>query len=152
MTGCQVQVVVDCADPHALAAWWAQTLDWRVEPQDPAFIQRMVDAGHATAEDTATYQGALVWKVGAAIVPRGDGEAAAGGPSGGQPRILFQLVPEAKSVKNRLHLDVRAGEDAAGMVARLTERGATVLHVGRQGPYAWTTMADPEGNEFCVQG
>jgi predicted enzyme related to lactoylglutathione lyase len=50
-----------------------------------------------------------------------------------------------------MHLDVRIGEDdGEEVVARLTERGATVLHTGTQGPHTWVTMADPEGNEFCV--
>jgi len=50
-----------------------------------------------------------------------------------------------------VHLDVRTGQDDVELVrARLVERGATVLHSGRQGPHTWVTMADPEGNEFCV--
>ncbi len=66
-------------------------------------------------------------------------------------RVLFQNVPEAKAAKNRVHLDVRVGDDSVdGVVERLTARGATFLHRGQQGPYRWTTMADPEGNEFCV--
>jgi predicted enzyme related to lactoylglutathione lyase len=65
--------------------------------------------------------------------------------------VLFQLVPEAKTVKNRLHLDVRIGaDDADAAVAGLTARGAKVLHTGRQGPFTWVTLADPEGNESCV--
>jgi len=70
---------------------------------------------------------------------------------GRAPRVLFQLVPEAKSVKNRLHLDVRIGaDDLEAAVAGLTARGAEVLHTGRQGPHTWITLTDPEGNEFCV--
>ena len=87
------------------------------------------------------HNGELVWVVGAAIRL----------PAGGAPRVLFQLVPEPKTVKNRVHLDVRVGaEQVADEVARLTARGATVLHEGQQGPYRWVTMADPEGNEFCL--
>jgi predicted enzyme related to lactoylglutathione lyase len=60
-------------------------------------------------------------------------------------------VPEAKTVKNRVHLDVRAGPDnIEAEVARLAAAGATVLYRGQQGPHGWVTMADPEGNEFCV--
>jgi predicted enzyme related to lactoylglutathione lyase len=60
-------------------------------------------------------------------------------------------VPEEKSVKNLWHLDVQVGEENVGAeVARLTERGATFLHEASQGPHSWVTMADPEGNEFCV--
>jgi hypothetical protein len=60
-------------------------------------------------------------------------------------------VPEGKAVKNRVHLDLRvAPDDPAEVVARLTAKGARVLHEGRQGPLTWTTLADPEGNELCV--
>lgn len=44
----EFQVTVDCADPHALADWWAETLGWQVEPQDEAFIRQMINAGYAT--------------------------------------------------------------------------------------------------------
>jgi predicted enzyme related to lactoylglutathione lyase len=72
-------------------------------------------------------------------------------PTGGAPRVLFQLVPEPKTVKNRVHLDVEVGADrVAAEVARLVARGATVLHEGRQGPHRWVTIADPEGNELCL--
>jgi predicted enzyme related to lactoylglutathione lyase len=65
--------------------------------------------------------------------------------------VLFQRVPEPKTVKNRVHLDVRVGRDRVDEeVARLTARGATVLHHGQQGPYSWVTIADPEGNELCL--
>jgi hypothetical protein len=135
------QVVVDCAAPHELADWWAEALGWDVEPSDEDFIRRMVAAGHATEADTTTHRGVLVWKEGAAIRS----------PEPGRPRVLFQLVPEAKTVKNRLHLDLRVGEDRQGAeVARLTGLGARELWRGRQGPHTWVTMADPEGNEFCV--
>jgi hypothetical protein len=60
-------------------------------------------------------------------------------------------VPEPKTVKNRLHFDVRVGADGhEAEVARLTAMGATELWRGAQGPSTWVTMADPEGNEFCV--
>ena len=66
-------------------------------------------------------------------------------------RIYFQGVPEPKTVKNRLHLDVRVGDDDPVKVRdALVARGATILHAGSQGPHTWVTMADPEGNEFCV--
>jgi uncharacterized glyoxalase superfamily protein PhnB len=139
-----VQVVVDSTDPHTLADWWAETLGWEVEWQDPAFIQRMVDEGHATTDQTTVHRGSLVWAVGAAIVAPGDLRDQ-------RPRILFQAVPEAKAGKNRLHLDVRVGDDDVEEVRRrLVERGATVLYAMQQGPTSWVTMTDPEGNEFCV--
>ena len=136
-----VQIVIDSARPHELADWWAEVLGWQVEEQDEAFIQRMVDEGHASADQTMLHKGALVWAVGAAIRS----------PEPGRSRVLFQAVPEAKTVKNRVHLDVHVG--AAGQeaeVARLTGMGARELWRGAQGPSSWVTMADPEGNEFCV--
>jgi glyoxalase superfamily protein len=135
------QVTVDCADPHGLADWWAEALGWEVEPSDEAFIRRMVDAGHASEQDTTTHRGVLVWKEGAALRS----------PDPGRPRLLFQLVPEAKTVKNRLHLDLRFGaENLEQEVTRLVGLGATELWRGSQGPHSWATLADPEGNEFCV--
>jgi hypothetical protein len=139
------QVVVDSADPHAQADWWAETLGWTVEPSDEAFIRRMIDGGYATEADTTTHNGVLVWREGAAIRHPDDQ-----GPAP-RRRVLFQLVPEGKTVKNRVHLDVRVRDDDAGaVVERLTGRGAMVLHEGQQGPHHWVTMADREGNEFCV--
>ncbi len=136
-----VQLVVDSSDPHVLADWWAETLGWDVEHQDETFIRAMIEQGHAAEADTRIHHGNLVWREGAAINPA----------DGAGPRMYFQQVPEPKSVKNRLHVDVRIGdEDAAAIRDALVARGATVLHEGRQGPHTWVTMADPEGNEFCV--
>ena len=139
--GYEFQVTVDAADPHTQAKWWAQTLGWRVEPSDEDFIRRMVAAGHATEEETQFFEGTLVWKLGAAISDPEHQE---------RPRVLFQLGPESKSVKNRLHFDVRVGEDKQAVADALVARGATILHRGQVGPQWWITMADPEGNEFCV--
>ena len=144
-----VQLVIDCESPHELADWWAETLGWRVEPQDETFIRSMIEKGFATEDDTVTHRGSLVWKTATAIGPDG-----AGGP--GQPRMLFQLVPEPKTVKNRLHVDLRhdrrpeAEFDLAAYRQSLLDRGATEIGGGQQGPHRWVTMADPEGNEFCV--
>ncbi len=136
-----VQVSIDSSAPHDLADWWAETLGWSVEVQDEAFIQRMVDTGAASEADTTRHRGALVWRVGAAIHS----------PEPGRPRVLFQQVPEEKTVKNRVHLDVSVGaERRETEVARLVARGATELWRAAQGPHAWVTLADPEGNEFCV--
>jgi hypothetical protein len=135
------QVTIDCSSPHELADWWAEALGWQVEPQDESFIRRMIQTGAASEEDTTRHRGALVWKVGTGMAS----------PDPGRPRVLFQLVPEAKTVKNRLHLDVRVGaERREAEVERLLALGATELWRGSQGPYEWVTLADPEGNEFCV--
>jgi hypothetical protein len=139
----EFQVTVDSSDPHTLAAWWAETLGWDVEPSNEVFIRQMISAGYATESDTKVHDGVLVWREGAAIRhPEGLRRA---------PRLLFQLVPEPKAVKNRMHLDVRIGtDDVETTKAALIERGATFLHDGRQGPQTWVTLADPEGNEFCI--
>ena len=135
------QVTIDSSAPHDLADWWAEVLGWQVEPPDESFIRRMIQIGAASEEETTEHRGELVWKAGAGMVS----------PDPGRPRVLFQLVPEAKAVKNRLHLDVRVGaERREAEVARLLSLGATELWRGSQGPYEWVTLADPEGNEFCV--
>lgn len=137
------QVTIDSAEPHALADWWADALGWEVEPSDEEFIRGQIAAGNATEEDTTTHRGILVWKTGAGIRH----------PDGleGAPRVLFQYVAEPKTVKNRLHFDVRTGdEDPRELVERLIAKGATHLHEGKQGPFTWTTLADPQGNELCV--
>jgi Glyoxalase-like domain len=64
--------------------------------------------------------------------------------------MLFQIVPEEKRVKNRLHLDVRPSGSMASEVARLEQIGATAITRVDEGGSFWTVMTDPEGNEFCV--
>ena len=136
-----VQITIDSSSPHELADWWAEALGWQVEPQDESFIRRMVETGAAAESDTTTHKGALVWKSGAGV----------NSPDPGRPRLLFQSVPEPKNGKNRMHFDVRVGaERREAEVARLLSLGATELWRGSQGPYQWATLADPEGNEFCV--
>jgi catechol 2,3-dioxygenase-like lactoylglutathione lyase family enzyme len=76
-------------------------------------------------------------------------EPPAGSPEDGvAPDLLFLKVPEAKMVKNRLHLDLRPADQAAE-VARLEALGARRVDVG-QGDVSWVVMADPDGNEFDV--
>ncbi len=142
----EFQIVIDSQHPHELADWWAETLGWAVEPQDESFIKKMIAEGHATDEETVMHHGQLRWRAGVALR---HGDELAGG--GTRPRVLFQRVPESKTVKNRLHLDLRVGaDDAEKVVTELTARGASYLHTASQGPHSWVTMADPEGNEFCV--
>jgi hypothetical protein len=73
-------------------------------------------------------------------------------PSGVGPYLEFLRVPDAKTVKNRLHPDVAPypGDDPAAEVARLRQLGATPADVGQSGAENWVVLADPEGNEFCV--
>jgi predicted enzyme related to lactoylglutathione lyase len=78
------------------------------------------------------------------VVPEGwepDGSAG--------PRLLFQRVPESKTTKNRLHLDLTA-DDMGAEVRRLEGLGGRRLRSVREGGLSWTVMGDPEGNEFCV--
>ena len=144
--GLNIQIAVDCRNPHDLADWWAETLDWAVEPQDEAFIRSMIEKGYATEAETTTHHGKLVWKAGAAIRPKEELDVKA--PA---RRLLFQTVPDGKTVKNRVHWDVRLdGRDKDEVRRELEARGASFLWSARQGPHSWHTMADPEGNEFCI--
>ena len=68
---------------------------------------------------------------------------------GGGPTWMFIQVPETKSVKNRMHLDLTT-DDRAGEVARLVALGATEVGEHDEWGHQWTVMNDPEGNEFCV--
>lgn len=139
------QVAVDCADPHALADWWGETLEWQVEEPDEAFIKEMVARGFATEADTGTHQGRLVWRTGAAI------RHPEPYPSGTPRRVIFQQVPEPKTVKDRIHLDLFVGAEHRDEVRdKLVARGATFLWSQSQGPHSWHTLTDIEGNEFCV--
>jgi hypothetical protein len=118
-------IVFDCRHPASLARFWAQALDgYDVAPYDEAELERLRAAGFSGPEDDPTV---LV----------------TGGYS--RPRLWFQLVPERKTVKNRVHLDLRA-EDVEKEVDRLLGLGATELHRVE----SRVTMADPEGNEFCI--
>ena len=65
------------------------------------------------------------------------------------PDILFLLVPEAKSTKNRLHFDLRP-MDQDEKVERLENLGATRVDIGQTSDCTWVVLTDPEGNEFCV--
>lgn len=77
-------------------------------------------------------------------------EPPAGSPADGvSPDLLFLKVPEPKAGKNRLHLDLRPGDQAAE-VQRLEALGATRVSVGQGPEVTWVVMADPDGNEFCV--
>ena len=78
-------------------------------------------------------------------------EPPAGSPADGvSPDLLVGRVPEAKSIKNRLHLDLRP-DDQAAEVARLEALGAVRVDVGQdEDEVTWVVLADPGGNEFCV--
>lgn len=141
----EVQVTFDCADPAAQAAFWAEALGYRLQ---------------APPEGFASWDQALE----AMGVPPGNRNDASAvvDPAGSGPRVFFQRVPEGKQVKNRVHLDVRAApglEGEARMAAleaeaeRLVSHGATRLRRYEPAPpldAGHLMMADPEGNEFCL--
>ena len=69
-------------------------------------------------------------------------------PAAGK-ELLFLRVPEGKTVKNRLHLDLRP-DDQAAEVARVEALGAKRVNIGQGDDVTWVVLADPEGNEFCI--
>ncbi|MBV9951671.1 MAG: VOC family protein [Acidimicrobiia bacterium] len=74
-----------------------------------------------------------------------------GGPPGTGPTLVFLRVPEPKTVKNRLHIDVNATDrDQAAELERLLALGARPVDVGQGDAVSWHVLADPEGNEFCL--
>lgn len=132
-----MQIAVDCADPHALVRFWAAALDLEIEDHHDQ-IGQLLAAAVATADDVVEIDGRRAWATAAAC-------------RGRLGRLLFQQVPEPKTVKNRWHLDLHFGDGKRDAeVARLEALGARQLWTASQGPHEWITMADPEGNEFCV--
>ncbi len=133
--GLPVQITFDCADADVMAAFWAAALDYQL--QDPP-------------------EGFESWESFLAAnnipIPPAGSVSAVVDPDGVGPRVLFLQVPETKSVKNRVHLDIRAGDDLAKLAkaAQLVAAGGTeVGRVDEDGGW-WIVMNDPEGNEFCV--
>ena len=119
-------IVFDAAHPASLARFWAAALDgYAVAPYDDEELARLQANGIVDPEDDPSVL----------VEPA----------THGAPRLFFTLVPEAKVVKNRVHLDLRAG-DVGEEAARLVKLGATEL-ARLEG---WITLADPEGNEFDV--
>jgi predicted enzyme related to lactoylglutathione lyase len=93
------------------------------------------------------WSGAAGWTV----IESGEDFASLRSPAGVGPYLEFLRVPDPKTVKNRVHLDVSPypGEDHRAEAQRLRDAGARPADVG-QGETAWVVLADPEGNEFCV--
>lgn len=142
-------VTFDAAGPHGQAAFWATALDWQVE-DNSTLIAGLQQAGHVGEDDVIDVDGRPSWKAAAAVRDPADPvDERSGVGQGG--RLLFQIVPESKTAKNRVHLDVRVGhETSADKIEELTGLGATVIGEGQQGGSSWVVLADPEGNEFCV--
>ena len=144
------KVVIDCADPHAQAAFWAAALGYVVE-DNSALIERLLGAGAIPKDAVVTLNGRPAFRT-LQAVRHPDDPVQEGTGIGLGRRLLFQQVPEPKTVKNRLHLDLHAGQARRdGEVARLRELGATVLREVSEPGTEHVVMADPEGNEFCVQ-
>jgi hypothetical protein len=145
----EFQLTIDCADPGLLVPFWAQALGYLPQPPPEGF-------------DT--------WRdwylsVGVPEHELGDGDCTdrLADPEGNGPKIWFQIVPEGKVTKNRLHLDLKVGggrgvpratrkQRVDAKVAQLLAAGATILRahdIPEEDHYA-AVLADPEGNEFCV--
>src|SRR3954453_12484979 len=118
------KLVIDSKNAPALADFWAAALEYEVE-RPSALIEQLLSAGHIDAEAVVEHRGRKTFRGYAAIRHPEDPFDQASGVGLGR-RLLFQDVPEAKSVKNRLHIDVR-GEPAGldQLVARLEDLGAT---------------------------
>jgi catechol 2,3-dioxygenase-like lactoylglutathione lyase family enzyme len=122
MTSRLTEVAIDCVDPPALARFWCAVLGYEVRHED----DEIVTIGSPRASTDANRPGPV------------------------PPTLAFARVPEGRTGKNRLHLDVTptgAGQDDE--VRRLLDLGARHADVG-QGQQSWVVLADPEGNEFCV--
>ncbi|MFI1396277.1 VOC family protein [Streptomyces sp. NPDC020681] len=144
------KLVVDTSDPLAQADFWAAALGYETEDHS-ALIERLRGYGQLPDDSTVQWHGRDAWRDYAAVRHPDDPFDKETGMGQGR-RLLFQRVPEPKTAKNRLHLDLHVGpERREAEVARLEGLGATVLYQQDQPMGRWTTMADPEGNEFCVQ-
>ncbi|NDL56525.1 VOC family protein [Phytoactinopolyspora mesophila] len=116
------ELAIDCADPHSLARFWCSVLDYEVQDEDEGLVI-----------------------IGSPLAPEGKHR-----PGPVPPTLTFAHVPEGKTIKNRLHLDVNPTDrNQEDEVRRLLELGARRVDVG-QGDESWVVLADPEGNEFCV--
>jgi hypothetical protein len=144
------QVTIDCVDPHAQARFWAAALGYDLEDHSD-LIRTLLDRGVASADDVVEIDGGLAWRTLAAIRHPADPPYGAPGARDAR-RILFQQVPDPTPGKNRWHFDLNVGkDDIDAQVARLITLGAQELYKVDEPGAFHTTMADPEGNRFCVQ-
>ena len=141
------QLVIDCADPEPLARFWVAALGYELEPPPE---------GHETWDD--------YWRtVGVSEDELGAGPDCIVDPAGRGPRIWFQVVPEKKSLKNRLHIDIMVGGGRAepletrrrlvdAEARRLEALGATLVRVSSPDGlnHYGAIMQDPEGNECDI--
>lgn len=119
--------VIDAHDPQALARWWAEALGWQVVYDSPE--EAVIVPSHASEE--------LVRSTPWDQIP---------------PGLTFVSVPDDKTTKNRVHLDLapHTSDDRAAEIARLLGIGATHVDLGQGADASWDVLADPEGNEFCI--
>ena len=123
MTSRLTEVVVDCHDPARLAEFWCAALGFEVLEARPDLVE--IGSWEPSVE-----------RVRASQMP---------------PTLLFVRVPEGRSTKNRLHLDLSPADmTQQEEVDRLCGLGARPTDVGQRGDEGWQVLADPEGNEFCV--
>ncbi len=127
---------VDCADPYRLALFWGEVTGWTEHP----------DEGNEPDDPEAL----LISPDGLLSYPSQD---AAPGVRQSVPNLLFIAGPDVKTVKNRLHLDLRPTDRTRDEeVARLLALGASLIDDRRRPDgTGWAVLADPEGNEFCVE-
>jgi hypothetical protein len=142
--GKQVQVTFDCTDPASLAKFWAEVMEYVIQPPPPGH-----DSWESFLAELKVPQDQ--WDIASAIVD----------PEGNGPRLLFVKVPEGKQAKNRMHLDVRGNADRNASsedrsrqlnaeADRLVSLGAKKFEEFEEMGSHWIVMQDPEGNEFCV--
>ncbi len=145
MPATRFQVVIDCADPARLGAFWAEALGYREDPPPAGFESWEAWLRSARIPESE-------WNNAYAVSD----------PDGGGPRIFFQRVPEAKTVKNRLHLDLNVGGGRIvppdGRKQRIEAEAERLVDLGavRKGSHDergsfFIAMLDPEGNEFDLQ-
>jgi hypothetical protein len=140
-----VQITFDCADPDALCTFWVEVLGYQKQPPPPGFDSwdAFLESVHVPEDQRNTRSAAL--------------------PVGGTgPRLFFQQVPEGKTAKNRVHLDVRAApglvdeermsalEAEAERLVGLGGRRVARFEPGVELSAGHIVMQDPEGNEFCL--
>lgn len=134
-------ITFDCADPTLLATFWADVFGYP-HPEWPAGLKEEMLAGGLTESDLAA-------------------KSAIEDPTGEGPRLFFQRVPEGKTAKNRMHIDLRATpgrraseDELSAERDRIVALGATVVteYDAHWGPVRehHFVMHDPEGNEFCI--
>jgi len=115
------ELVIDCKDPNRVAEFWAAVLGYEVIDRGP---NGEVEIGY----------------------PRGSK-----GDASGAPTLVFVPVPEDKTVKNRIHIDVNPTEtDQSNELRRLIRLGARRVDVGQSQDVSWIVLADVEDNEFCL--